>query len=261
MTDAHLAATAQDHELARSVASRAGEVLLELRDGRLGRCSDQELRAEADRLANDVIFDLLKSAARAGDGILSEEHPDNSHRLGRERVWIVDPLDGTREYAEADRKDWAVHVGLSIGGMASAGAVALPATGMLFHTGDPPQIREAPRRPRRVAVSRTRGPAVAGWVCDRLGGELVAMGSAGAKTMAVLRGEVDAYIHAGGQYEWDSCAPVAVAQAAGLHASRLSGADLRYNQVDPYLPDLVICRSDLADEILTAVSEYPGAGD
>jgi len=258
MTVGPLAAAREDHELAKSIAAHAGDVLLELRDGWDQNRTESTLRDEADRLANEVIFDLLKSRAADGDGILSEELPDSPERVQKERVWVVDPLDGTREYAEANRKDWAVHVGLSIAGIASAGAVALPAMGIVLHTGDPPTMAEARNGSPRVAVSRSRRPAVASWVCERLDGELIAMGSAGVKAMAVVRGEVDAYVHAGGQYEWDSCAPVAVAKAAGLHASRLSGEGLRYNQIDPYLPDLVICRPELAEAILAAVALYPG---
>lgn len=253
------ASTGRDHELARSVATQAGDALLALR-GEPHRAlrTEATLREEADRLANEVILGLLRTKAPAGDGILSEELPDNEERLEKERVWVVDPLDGTREYADRTRRDWAVHVGLSIAGIASVGAVALPAAGLVLHTGDPPTVPEPGDGPPRVAVSRTRAPAIAGWVCEQIGGELVPMGSAGAKATAVIRGEVDAYVHAGGQYEWDSCAPVAVAKAAGLHASRLSGEDLRYNQVDPYLPDLVICRPELAAAVLSAVSSYPG---
>ena len=255
-----VAASGGDHELARSVATQAGDALLALRTATSRELrTEAALRDEADRLANDLILGLLQTKAGDGDGILSEETPDNGERLGKERVWVVDPLDGTREYAEPSRQDWAVHVGLSIAGKATVGAVALPAAGLVLHTGDPPTIPAAGNRLPRVAVSRTRGPAIAGWVCEQIGGELVSMGSAGAKAMAVVRGEVDAYIHAGGQYEWDSCAPVAVAKAAGLHASRLNGAGLRYNQIDPYLPDLVICRPELAEAILSAVSLYPGA--
>jgi 3'(2'), 5'-bisphosphate nucleotidase len=253
-----LTAAPEDHELAKSVAARAGDALLELRDGWDQKRTESTLRDEADRLANEVIFDLLKSRAADGDGILSEELPDSPERLQKERVWVVDPLDGTREFADPSREDWAVHVGLSIAGVASAGAVALPAMGIVLDTGDPPTMAQARNESPRVAVSRSRRPAVASWVCEQLGGELIAMGSAGVKAMAVVRGEVDAYVHAGGQYEWDSCAPVAVAKAAGLHTSRLSGDGLRYNQIDPYLPDLVICRPELAEAILSAAASYPG---
>ena len=91
-------------------------------------------------------------------------------------------------------------------------------------------------------------------VAEALGAELVAMGSAGAKAMAVVLGHADIYAHSGGQYEWDSCAPVAVAKAAGLHVSRIDGSELRYNQPDPYLPDLLICRPELAAEVLRALA-------
>jgi len=239
------------------IASRAGKALLALRDS---RPSDDrhaaEFRAEADRLANDIIFELLKPRIAEGDGFLSEEHPDDEERLEHQRVWIVDPLDGTREFAEPARTDWAVHIGLAVDSVAAAGAVALPAQGAVVYTGDPPKIGKRMSSRVKVAVSRTRPPGIASWLVERLGCEMIAMGSAGAKAMAVVRGEADAYIHAGGQYEWDSCAPVAVALAVGLHASRLDGSLLRYNQTDPYLPDLVICRPELRESIAAAVVSY-----
>jgi 3'(2'), 5'-bisphosphate nucleotidase len=184
------------------------------------------------------------------DGVLSEEGSDNPLRHRHERVWIVDPLDGTREFSEPPRSDWAVHVALAIGGEVVAGAVALPGSGMTFGTAEPPVVPTVAPRPPRILVSRTRPTEHARVVARHLDGELFPMGSAGAKAMAVVRGEADVYAHSGGQYEWDSAAPVAVAQAAGLHVSRLDGSPLRYNQPDPWLPDLLICRPEYAAAVI-----------
>ena len=186
----------------------------------------------------------------------SEEGPAEAGGTGR--LWIVDPLDGTREFTEAGRSDWAVHVCLAVGGVPVVGAVALPAVGLTLATPDPPPPAPAGAAPR-LAVSRTRPPRQAQAVADAIGAELVPMGSAGAKVAAVIRGEVDAYVHAGGQYEWDSAAPVAVALAAGLHASRLDGSPLVYGAPDPWLPDLVVCRPELRDLILQALAGRPAA--
>ncbi len=231
-----------DDALAIAAAERAAQVLRTLHDE--GRLHGAALGAAGDRQANDAIVRLLR-AERPDDGLLSEEMAPDASRLGRRRVWIVDPLDGTREFSEAGpRADWAVHVALCIDGVPSACAVALPALGQLFGSRTPvvPPVA-ASRRPRLV-VSRTRAPALARAVADYLGAEQIAMGSAGAKAMAVLRGEADVYLHAGGLNEWDSCAPVGVALAHGLHASRLDGSPCRYNQVDPSMPDLLICRPE-----------------
>ncbi len=198
----------------------------------------------------------LRSHAPPGDGILSEEsrttHGDES-RLSAKRVWIIDPLDGTREFSEPGRTDWAVHVALCVDGVAQCGAVALPALDACFSTAD--DVADLPSLPDhpRVVVSRTRPPAEAELVRAAIDGVVVEMGSAGAKTMAILRGEVDCYPHSGGQYEWDSAAPVAVARHHGLHASRLDGSPLVYNRPDPYLPDLLVCRPELAQRALDAV--------
>jgi 3'(2'), 5'-bisphosphate nucleotidase len=173
-------------------------------------------------------------------------------------VWIVDPLDGTREYAE-DRDDWAVHVALVEDGRPVAGAVALPAQGVVFGTADPPAVPSAPT-PLRIVVSRTRPPAEATRIAEALGAELVAMGSAGAKTMSILQGRSDVYPHSGGQYEWDSAAPVAVAMAAGLHCSRLDGSPLRYNREDPWLPDLLVCRPEHVEAVLEALGPTTAEG-
>jgi 3'(2'), 5'-bisphosphate nucleotidase len=169
-------------------------------------------------------------------------------------VWIVDPVDGTREYGEA-RQDWAVHIGLAIDGVASIGAVALPGANAVYRTDQPIPVPPAPAQLRMV-VSRTRPAAEALYVAQQLGAALVPMGSAGAKAMAIIRGEADIYLHSGGQYEWDSCAPVAVALAHGLHCSRIDGSPLVYNQRDTYLPDLLICRKEHAAQVLAGVASF-----
>jgi len=240
----------KDGELARQLAATAGQLLVDLRLGEI--FSGEALGALGDRLANAYILAGLRQH-RPDDAILSEEEADNPTRLGARRVWIVDPLDGTREYGEG-RADWAVHVGLAIDGDAAIGAVALPGLPLTLSSAD---VRAPPRRSDarlRVLVSRTRPAPEALAVAAALDAELVPMGSAGAKAMAVVRGEADIYLHSGGQFEWDNCAPVAVARAAGLHVSRLNGQALRYNQADTRLPDLLVCRAELAARVLELAS-------
>jgi 3'(2'), 5'-bisphosphate nucleotidase len=235
-----------DAELARLVATTAGQLLVDLRHTEL--FGGEALGKVGDRLANEFIMAALRHH-RPEDAILSEEEADHPDRLGASRVWIVDPLDGTREYGEG-RADWAVHVGLAIEGTAAIGAVALPGLPLTLSSAD---AQAPPRRSGgrlRMLVSRTRPAPEAVAVATALDAELVPMGSAGAKTMAVVRGEADIYLHSGGQYEWDNCAPVAVARAAGLHVSRLNGGPLRYNQADTRLPDLLVCRAELAARVL-----------
>jgi 3'(2'), 5'-bisphosphate nucleotidase len=257
--------SADDHELAARLAARAGDALIELRDRLRSEGADERtIKDEGDRASHELLVAALREH-RPDDAVLSEEargdEVDDSTRLSAPRVWIIDPLDGTREYGEG-RTDWAVHVALVEGHVPTAGAVALPGLGVVLGTNDPPRVPPAPAVPR-VVVSRTRPPAEAEAVATALGGELVPMGSAGAKAMAIVRGEADVYPHSGGQYEWDSCAPVAVALAAGLHCSRLDGSPLRYNQPDVSLPDLLICRPELADAALRAAADAgstaPGA--
>ena len=251
--------TIDDHRLAAEVASRAGELLLALRAELVASAADaRTLKDEGDRQSHLLIVDALAGRVAAGDALLSEEGRDDTGRLTAERVWIVDPLDGTREFSEPPRTDWAVHVALVVAGQPVAGAVALPALDLTLATDPPPPPPPAAVGPPRVIVSRTRPPAAATWLAERLGGALVEMGSAGAKAMAVVRGEADVYAHSGGQYEWDSCAPVAVALAAGLHVSRLDGGPMRYNNADPYLPDLLICRPELAQASLAALADFDG---
>lgn len=239
-----------DAALATAIAAEAGALLLAIRAE--GRETGKALGDRGDRLANTLILDRLR-AARPDDFVLSEESVDDKLRCAAPQTWIVDPLDGTREYAEG-RDDWAVHVALAVGGRALAGAVALPALGLVFSTEPAPVVPPAPPRPRMV-VSRTRPAPEALAVAAAIDAELIPMGSAGAKAMAVVRGEADIYLHSGGQYEWDSCAPVAVALAAGLHASRIDGSPLRYNCAETWLPDLLICRRGDADRVLRLIAE------
>ena len=253
-----------DDRLAAELAEQAAKLLLDLRaeGGEPG-----DLRKAGDRLSHEFLAAEL-AARRPGDAVLSEEGKDDPARLAADRVWIVDPLDGTREFGEPGRTDWAVHValwergpltaGARTTGALTAGAVALPAQGQVLATTAPvtppamPPAREA-GKPLRVVVSRTRPPAFLEQLGEEMSVTLVPLGSAGAKAAAVMLGEADAYIHAGGQYEWDSAAPAAVALAAGFHASRLDGAALRYNQPDPVLPDILICPVVLAESLLEAI--------
>ena len=247
-----------DHQLAAQLATEAGDLLLELR----ARLSAEDappavLKAEGDRQAHELLMRRL-AEERPDDAVLSEEGKDDLARLDADRIWIVDPLDGTREYSEVPRTDWAVHVALVADETPIAGAVALPGLGLTLHTGEPTALPTEGNTPPRMIVSRSRPPAAALHVAEALGADLVEMGSAGAKTMAVIRGECEIYAHSGGQYEWDSCAPVAVAAAAGCHISRIDGSELRYNQRDVYLPDLLVCRPELADAALAALASFAG---
>lgn len=242
---------ANEYRAAAEIATAAGRLLVSLRaQGLVGR----PLGDEGDRLSHEFITRQIR-ARYPNDSVLSEEAADDLTRLDHQRVWIVDPLDGTREFMELGRTDWAVHVCLALNGWPAAGAVALPARGITFSTGQRFRHTSRPTRPLRIVVSRTRPPSFARLVANRLGGELVEMGSAGAKAMSVVLGEADIYLHAGGLHEWDAAAPAAVALAAGLHASRLDGAPLLFNRPDPWLPGLLICRSDLAGSVLSILRE------
>ena len=276
-----------DHLLAADLAKRAGELLVDLRaetsekmssGARLAYGSLSRLKAEGDRKSHEFLTAELR-AARPDDSVLSEEGRDDLKRLSAKRVWIIDPLDGTREFGEPPRDDWAVHVALLEEGELKAGAVALPAIKMTLSTADPPVLppprssgsapethnasasspeAQSPRvQSPRVIVSRSRPGPVSLAICMALDGELIALGSAGAKAMAVVLGHADIYAHTGGQYEWDSAAPAAVAQAAGCHASRMDGSPLRYNRADPYLPDLLICRPEWAEQALAIAAQIP----
>jgi 3'(2'), 5'-bisphosphate nucleotidase len=239
---------ADDTELAAYLAGAAGALVLEMRD--TSGLVAKELGNAGDRTANQFLIRTL-AEQRPDDGLLSEESKDTDARLSKSRVWIIDPVDGTREYSEG-RSDWAVHVALAIDGAPVIGAVALPALVLVLRTDQPAIIPPAPDKLRMV-VSRTRPAPEAVAVAEALGAELIPMGSAGAKAMAVVRGEADIYLHTGGQYEWDSCAPVAVAAAYGLHVSRVDGSPLVYNQRDVYMPDLLICRKEHAPHVLALV--------
>jgi 3'(2'), 5'-bisphosphate nucleotidase len=237
-----------EHEAAAELATAAGALLLELRT----QAEGDELKALGDRQSHELLMRQL-SARYPDDAVLSEEGADDPVRLHRDRVWIVDPLDGTREYGEPGRHDWAVHVALWERGELVAGAVALPALNITLRSDPPEVLPPAGPGPLRIAVSRTRPPAVAEALAEALGGELIPLGSAGYKAAAVLLGQVDIYAHSGGQWEWDSAAPVAVARAAGLHTSRLDGSPLVYNEPHPYLPDLLICRPELESRVQAAL--------
>jgi 3'(2'), 5'-bisphosphate nucleotidase len=241
-----------DGELAARLAEAAGQLLLDLRAS--GLVAGKALGDAGDAAANAYLCHAIREA-RPNDGLLSEEEKDNAARLTQSRVWIVDPVDGTREYGEA-RADWAVHVALAVDGVASVGAVALPGLdgGIVLRSDAPQPLAPMAERPRFL-VSRSRPAREAEAVAATLGGVLVPMGSAGAKAMAVVRGGAEVYLHSGGQYEWDSCAPVAVALAHGLHCSRIDGSPLVYNRRDTYMPDLLICRPEWAERVLVEVAK------
>jgi 3'(2'), 5'-bisphosphate nucleotidase len=236
-----------EHRLAAKLAGEAGRGLMALRARSSG---GKKLGKEGDRWSHHLLLRRLAEHA-PDDEVRSEESETTDRAGGASRLWIVDPLDGTREYSEG-REDWAVHVALAVDGAPVVGAVALPALDTVLTTGEPPSPAE-PATPPRMVVSRTRPPAFVPEVAERLGAVTIEMGSAGAKIAAVIRGEAELYVHAGGQYEWDSCAPVAVALAAGLHASRLDGSPLRYGELEPWLPDLVVCHPSLTDAVMDAL--------
>jgi 3'(2'), 5'-bisphosphate nucleotidase len=245
-----------DAALAAEVAVDAGKLLVEVRE-EVGFADPYDLGDAGDKRANILILDRL-ARERPDDAVLSEEAVDDLSRVHADRVWIVDPVDGTREFSLRGREDWAVHIALwqrngGPDGEITDAAVALPARGEVYRTDTviaPPPRTEGPIR---ITASANRPPAVLWWLRDRLDIQLVGIGSAGAKAMAVVRGDVDAYIHAGGQWEWDSAAPAGVVQAAGLHASRLDGSPMIYNRRDPYLPDFLMCRAELADALLDGI--------
>lgn len=250
-----------DHQLARSLAEDAGRLLLDLRERLVADgASPETIKTEGDRQSHEWLMQAL-TEARPDDSVLSEEGgdgsgPEDQQRLDAERVWIIDPLDGTREFGEHPRADWAVHVALVTDGVPVAGAVALPAQRRVLATNPPAPTPAVPAERPRIIVSRTRPPEVARYLAEALGGDLVPMGSAGAKAAAVVLGAADVYPHAGGQYEWDSCAPAAVARAAGVWASRIDGSPLVYNNADPYLPDFLVCHPLLVERVRTALDSF-----
>lgn len=249
-------ALADDHLFAAWAATVAGDLLLQVRGSGL---EGKALKDAGDLASHELLMKIF-AEHKPDDAVLSEEeHRGTSGQHDRHsarRVWIIDPVDGTREYSEPPRDDWAVHVALWEDGALVAGAVAQPGLGATFHTGQPPVVpaRTAPRP--RIAVSRTRPPAFVEALAEEIGADLVPMGSAGAKVISVARDVTDAYVHAGGQYEWDSAAPVAVARAAGLFTSRIDGSPLLYNQAEVLLPDLIVCRPELAEPILDFVRRH-----
>ena len=245
-----MTANIDDAILTARLAQGTGDILKGVRD--VGLLRGRGLGDAGDELAQSWISRVL-AQHRPDDGVLSEEAADNPARLGKDRVWIIDPLDGTREFATG-RQDWAVHIALVENGRPLSAAVALPDLGVVFSSHDARAV-SGPFA-RKIIMSHNRPPKVAFHVAEKLGFEPMDMGSAGAKAMHVLLGDADAYVHAGGQYEWDSAAPVGVCQAAGLHCSRLDGSELTYNNKDTYLPDLLICRKDLADEILEIAAGF-----
>lgn len=238
-----------DGDLAAKLADEAGKILLSVRCS--GLFGGKALGKAGDQTANQFLCHALREQ-RPEDGLLSEEEKDNAERLAMSRVWIVDPVDGTREYGE-ERADWAVHVGLAVDGVPVLGAVALPGADLVLRSDQPGEVPPAPEKLRMV-VSRTRPAKEATSVAETIGAELVPMGSAGAKAMAIVLGQADIYLHSGGQYEWDSCAPAAVALGWGLHVSRIDGSPLVYNQSDVYMPDLLICRKEHAEMVLREVA-------
>lgn len=243
-----------DAELAAHLAHQAGKILLDVRSS--GELSGKALGIAGDRTANDYLCNAL-AGFRPDDGLLSEESRDTAARLSKRRVWIIDPVDGTREYGE-HRTDWAVHVALCIDGAPSVGAVALPGLDLVLRSDRPAPPAKSHPGPPRMVVSRTRPAREAQAVAQAIGAELVAMGSAGAKAMAVVRGEAEIYLHTGGQFEWDNAAPVAVALAHGFHASRIDGSPMVYNNRDTSIPDLLICRPEWAERVLAEVAALAG---
>jgi 3'(2'), 5'-bisphosphate nucleotidase len=239
-----------DHRLAASIAAEASELLLSLRASP-DADDAASARARGDRLSHELIVRRL-STERPGDQVLSEEGSRAANDGGR--TWVVDPLDGTREFGEPGREDWAVHVALVVDEAVVAGAVALPARGVVLSTGAPPTLPAPERRRPRIVVSRTRPPAFAEAFAETIGGDIVPLGSAGAKTAAVVTGEADVFVHAGGQYAWDTAAPVAIALAAGAHVSRLDGSPMRFDCADPWTPEILVCRPELRDAALAALA-------
>lgn len=242
-----------DAELALRLATETGAGLVALRAELVGLgLAPWQVMDGGDAAAQRFIEDQL-GRHRPGDAVLSEEGLEDPRRFDTDRVWIVDPLDGTREFGEPGRADWAVHIALWDHGRLVAGAVSLPAMGLVFGTDPAPQLPPSTRDAPRLVTSRSRAPYAAVIVAQHLGADAIRLGSAGAKAMAVVVGEADIYLHDGGMYQWDSAAPAAVALAAGLHASRLDGSPLVYNDRDAWLPDLLICRPEYAEAVLGAL--------
>jgi 3'(2'), 5'-bisphosphate nucleotidase len=243
-----------DQQLASRVATEAGAMLVELRDDLVAEGIHYwDLKDEGDVAGHRYIMSAL-TAARPNDVILSEEAADNRKRLSAERVWIIDPIDGTNEFAEHPRHDWAIHIALWESGELTAASVALPTLGITFDASPAAVVPPSTRAKPLLVTSRSRNPYCAVMVANALGCDVVRLGSAGAKAMAVVMGEADIYVHDGGMYQWDSAAPSAVAKAAGLHVSRIDGSPLKYNQESLWLPDFLVCRTELAEPALKALN-------
>lgn len=245
--------TLSDHELAAQLAADAGRLLVQVRaDLQQRGATPWQVRDTGDVVSHHFLVEAI-AAARPDDAVLSEEGAEDRRRFTADRVWIIDPLDGTNEFGEPGRHDWAVHVALWERGQLTAAAVSLPALELTFATEPAPTLAPVLRDRPRLITSRTRAPYAAVVVAEELSCDAVRLGSAGAKTMAVILGEADIYVHDGGMYQWDSAAPAAVAQAAGLHVSRIDGSPLVYNQRDVWLPDFLVCRPELAERVLDAL--------
>ena len=254
MTTDHTTET--DQQVATRIATEVGVMLVELRNQLVREGIHYwDLKDEGDIAAHRFLMAELKHA-RPDDVVLSEEGADNRARLAADRVWIIDPIDGTNEFAEPPRHDWAVHVALWERGELTAASVALPALGVTFDSDPPPRVPERTRERPVLVTSRSRNPYSAVIVANAVGCDVGRLGSAGAKAMAVVMGEADIYVHDGGMYQWDSAAPAAVALAAGLHVSRIDGSPLVYNQSSLWLPDLLVCRPELADVALAALADH-----
>ena len=243
-----------DQQLASRVATEAGAMLVELRDELVAEGIHYwDLKDEGDVAGHRYIMSAL-TAARPDDVILSEEAADNRKRLNATRVWIIDPIDGTNEFAEHPRHDWAIHIALWEAGALTAASVALPTLGVTFDASPAAVVPPSTRARPLLVTSRSRNPYCAVMVANALGCDVARLGSAGAKAMAIVMGEADIYVHDGGMYQWDSAAPSAVAKAAGLHVSRIDGSPLEYNKESLWLPDFLVCRSELAEPALKALN-------
>ena len=255
MTSEHVSIET-DQQVATRISTEVGVMLVELRNQLVREGIHYwDLKDEGDIAAHRFLMAELKRV-RPDDVVLSEEAADNRARLAAERVWIIDPVDGTNEFAEPPRHDWAVHVALWEQGRLTAASVALPALGVTFDCDPAPTVPERSRERPVLVTSRSRNPYSAIIVANALGCDVGRLGSAGAKAMAVVMGEADIYVHDGGMYQWDSAAPAAVAMAAGLHVSRIDGGPLVYNEPSLWLPDLVVCRPELADSVLAALADH-----
>lgn len=242
-----------DAQLATRLAVEAGQVLMAVREELTARGAPSWQIMDTGDLASHRFLLQELTQAHPDDAVLSEEGVEDPRRFITDRVWIVDPLDGTNEFGERGRSDWAVHVALWAGGKLAAGAVSLPALGLVFSTDPAPTLPPQQRPQPRLVTSRTRNPHSAVVIANALDCDAVRLGSAGAKAMAVVVGEADIYVHDGGMYQWDSAAPAAVALAAGLHVSRIDGSPMEYNARDPWLPDFLVCRQELAEPALEAL--------